>query len=94
MRLKICLDSLTSNYLIPYNYNSILNAMICRRISDLDLAAKLHFSQDFKFSFLQIYIPEMKVTRKGVISKDGSLEFYISSSNDQLIKSLVKGHLA
>jgi len=94
MRLKISLSSSGSNYLIPYNYNSILNAIIYRKISDLDLAAKLHFSQDFKFfTFSQIYVPERKLTKKGIVSKDGKLEFYISSPNDDLIKSLVEGHL-
>lgn len=94
MRLKIRLSSSGSNYLIPYNYNSILNAMIYRKISDLDLAAKLHFSQDFKFfTFSQIYVPERKLTRKGIVSRDGKLEFYISSPNHKLIKSLVEGHL-
>jgi len=49
MRLKISLTSNNGNYLIPYNYNHILSAIIYRKIADLDLAAKLHFSKDFKF---------------------------------------------
>lgn len=94
MRLKISLASSSGNYLIPYNYNHILSAIIYRKIADLDLASKLHFSKDFKFfTFSQIYVPEFKLTRKGVISRDGKLEFYISSPNDELIKSLVEGHL-
>jgi len=94
MRLKISLTSTNSNYLIPYNYNHILSAIIYRKISDLDLAAKLHFSKDFKFfTFSQIYAPNWKRTNRGIISRDGKLEFYISSPNDELIKSLVEGHL-
>lgn len=94
MRLKISLASSKSNYLIPYNYNHILSAIIYRKIADLDLAAKLHFSKDFKFfTFSQIYAPNWKRTNRGIISRDGKLEFYISSPNDDLIKSLVEGHL-
>lgn len=94
MRLKISLSSRSSNYLIPYNYNHILSAIIYRKISDLDLAAKLHFSKDFKFfTFSQIYVPQWRRTKRGIISQDGKLEFYVSSPNDELIKSLVEGHL-
>ena len=94
MRLKISLASSSGNYLIPYNYNHILSAIIYRKIADLDLASKLHFSKDFKFfTFSQIYVPQFKLTKRGVISRDGKLEFYISSPNDELIKSLVEGHL-
>ena len=93
-RLKISLKSPNSNYLIPYNYNHILSAIIYRKIADLDLAAKLHFSKDFKFfTFSQIYVPELILTKRGIISRNGKLEFYISSPNDHLIKSLVEGHL-
>lgn len=94
MRLKISLASSNNNYLIPYNYNHILSAIIYRKIADLDLASKLHFSKDFKFfTFSQIYVPQFKLTKQGVISGDGKLEFYISSPNDELIKSLIEGHL-
>jgi len=94
MRLKISLSSRSSNYLIPYNYNHILSAIIYRKIADLDLASKLHFSRDFKFfTFSQIYAPDWRRTKNGIISRDGKLEFYISSPNDDLIKSLVEGHL-
>lgn len=94
MRLKISLSSGKSNFLIPFNYNHILSAIIYRKIADLDLAAKLHFSKDFKFfTFSQIYVPKFKLTKNGVLSMDGKLEFYVSSPNDDLIKSLVEGHL-
>ena len=94
MRLKINLSSTKANYLIPFNYNHILSAIIYRKIADLDLAAKLHFSKDFKFfTFSQIYFSDWKRIKQGIISKDGKLSFYISSPNDNLIKSLVEGHL-
>lgn len=94
MRLKISLASSKSNLLIPFNYNHILSAIIYRKIADLDLAAKLHFSKDFKFfTFSQLYFSNWKRTKNGIISKDGKLYFYISSPNEQLIKSLVEGHL-
>ncbi len=94
MRLKISLSSTKANYLIPFNYNHILSAIIYRKIADLDLAAKLHFSKDFKFfTFSQIYFSDWKRIKQGFVSKDGKISFYISSPNDQLIKSLVEGHL-
>ena len=52
MRLKISLKAPKNDYLIPYNYNHILSAIIYRKIADLDLASQLHASQDFKhFTF-------------------------------------------
>lgn len=94
MRLKINLTSKKRDYLIPYNYNHILSAILYRKIADLDLAAKLHFSKDYKFfTFSQIYFPQWKRTKRGIISRDGKLEFHVSSPNDELIKSLVEGHL-
>jgi len=94
MRLKIVLNSQMSNYLIPYNYNHLISAIIYRKIYDLDLAAKLHFSKDYKFfTFSQIYVPQFKLTKNGVLSRDGKIEFYVSSPNDDLIRSLVEGHL-
>ncbi|MDI6723496.1 MAG: CRISPR-associated endoribonuclease Cas6 [Methanobacterium sp.] len=58
------------------------------------MASKLHFSRDFKFfTFSQIYAPDWRRTKNGIISRDGKLEFYVSSPNDDLIKSLVEGHL-
>lgn len=94
MRLKISLTSPGSNYLIPYNYNHILSAIIYRKISDLDLAAKLHFSKDFKFfTFSQLNIPNRRRIDEGIISKDGKFHFFISSPNDYLIQSMVEGYL-
>ena len=94
MRLKINLRSPNNHLLIPYNYNHVLSAIIYRKINDLDLAAKLHFSKDFKFfTFSQIYFEKWKYNRQGIVSLDGKLSFYVSSPNDHLIKSLVEGHL-
>lgn len=94
MRLKISLTSKNGNYLIPYNYNHILSAIIYRKIADLDLAAKLHFSKDFKFfTFSQLNIPNRMRGNGGIISKDGKFHFFISSPNDYLIQSMVEGYL-
>ncbi|NYB25949.1 MAG: CRISPR-associated endoribonuclease Cas6 [Methanobacteriaceae archaeon] len=94
MRLKISLSSSKANYLIPFNYNHILSAIIYRKIADLDLAAKLHFSKDFKFfTFSQLIIPERRIADEGIISKDGKFHFFISSPNDYLIQSMVEGYL-
>jgi len=94
MRLKISLSSTKANHLIPFNYNHILSAIIYRKIADLDLAAKLHFSKDFKFfTFSQLNIPNRKPGNEGIISKDGKFHFFISSPNDYLIQSMVEGYL-
>jgi len=94
MRLKISLTSKNGNYLIPYNYNHILSAIIYRKIADLDLAAKLHFSKDFKFfTFSQLNIPNRMRGNGGIISKDGKFHFFISSPNEYLIQSMVEGYL-
>ena len=94
MRLRIVLSGGKGNFLIPYNYNYVLSAIVYSKIGDLGLASSLHFSRDFKFfTFSQIYVPDWRRTKQGIVSKDGKLEFYISSPNDELIKSLVEGHL-
>lgn len=60
MRLKISLASKNSNYMIPYNYNHILSAISYRKIADLDLASKLHFSKDFKFLIFLFQVYTLK----------------------------------
>jgi CRISPR-associated endoribonuclease Cas6 len=94
MRLKISLASGNGEYKIPFNYNYQLSSLIYRKIADLDLASDLHISSDFKFfTFSQIYVPRRRITKNGIISRDGKLEFYISSPNDYLIKSMVESYL-
>jgi CRISPR-associated endoribonuclease Cas6 len=94
MRLKISLASENGEYRIPYNYNYQLSSLIYRKIADLDLASELHISSDFKFfTFSQIYVPKRRITKNGIISRDGKLHFYISSPNDYLIQSMVEAYL-
>ena len=94
MRLKISLKSGKGEYKIPYNYNYQLSSLIYRKIADLNLASELHISSDFKFfTFSQIYVSNRKTTRSCIISKDGRMEFYVSSPNDYLIKSMVESYL-
>jgi CRISPR-associated endoribonuclease Cas6 len=94
MRLKISLKAPKNDYLIPYNYNHILSAIIYRKIADLDLASQLHGSKDFKhFTFSQINIPRRRPSKNGLISRDGKFHFYISSPHDYLIQTMVEGYL-
>ncbi|MDO5851596.1 MAG: CRISPR-associated endoribonuclease Cas6 [Methanobacteriaceae archaeon] len=94
MRLKITLKSKTNYLKIPFNYNHWLSAIIYKKIDDLNLSQKLHSSTSFKFfTFSQINVPFKKITKTGIISKNGVINFYISSSNDYLIKSMVNGYL-
>lgn len=89
IRLKISLKAPKNNYLIPYNYNHILSAIIYRKIADLDLASQLHASKDFKhFTFSQINIPRRRPSKNGLISREGKFHFYISSPHDYLIQSM------
>lgn len=59
------------------------------------MASELHSSSDFKyFTFSQIDVPRRRVIPgKGVVSRDGKLNFYISSPHDYLIQSMVEGYL-
>ena len=94
MRLKISLSASRKNYFIPFNYNNVLQSIIYRKIRDLYLAAKLHFSMDFKFfTFSQLFIPKRKLVDNGFISENGKFHFFISSPNDYLIQSMVEGYL-
>jgi len=93
MRLKINLKA-KNNFKVPFNYNHILSAIIYNKIHDLELAYQLHSSTSFKFfNFSRINIPNREIVKDGIISKDGLLNFYLSSPNDSLIKSLVDGFL-
>ena len=93
MRLKISLKS-EKSLLIPFNYNHIISSIIYNKIADLNLANDLHSSKSFKFfTFSQLNIPRRKIVKEGIISKDGAVNFQISSPNEYLIKSLVEGHL-
>ena len=91
MRLKINLKG-KNNFKIPFNYNHILSSIIYKKIDDLDLAYELHASNSFKFfNFSQLNIPNRKIMKDGIISKNGSFSFYLSSPNDLLIKNIVNG---
>lgn len=91
MRLKINIKA-KNNYKIPFNYHHILSSIIYNKIADLDLANELHDSTSFKFfNFSQLNIPHRKIVKDGIIAKNGKLNFYLSSPNDLLIRSLVDG---
>ena len=91
MRLKINLKA-KNNFKVPFSYNHILSSIIYKKIADLDLAHELHTSNSFKFfNFSQLNIPKRKIVEDGILSKNGRLNFYLSSPNDILIKNLVSG---
>lgn len=91
MRLRINIKA-KNNYKIPFNYHHILSSIIYNKIADLDLANELHDSTSFKFfNFSQLNIPQRKIVKDGIIAKNGKLNFYLSSPNDLLIRSLVDG---
>lgn len=91
MRLKINIKS-KNNFKIPFNYNHIVSSIIYNKIIDLNLAHELHSSNTFKFfNFSQLNIPQRKIIDAGIISKNGKINFYLSSPNDLLIKNLVSG---
>lgn len=93
MRLKIFLKG-KQNLKIPFNYNHILSAIIYNKIADLDFAYNLHSSNSFKFfTFSQINFNKRPIINNGLISQDGRINFYLSSPDDYLIKSLVDGFL-
>ena len=79
---------------IPFNYNYILSSIIYSKIADLNLAKELHSSKSFKFfTFSQLYIHQRNRVNNGFISKNGTINFQITSPNSHLIKSLINGYL-
>ena len=93
MRLKIYLKG-KKNLKIPFNYNHILSAIIYNKIADLDFAYELHTSNSFKFfTFSEINFNKKPLIDNGLIAQDGRINFYLSSPNDFLIKTLVDGFL-
>ncbi|GAA5819258.1 MAG: CRISPR-associated endoribonuclease Cas6 [Methanobrevibacter sp. CfCl-M3] len=93
MRLKIYLKADKSLF-IPFNYNHVISSIIYKKIADLEFASELHSSKTFKFfTFSNLNIPKRKIVKNGIISKNGSVNFQISSPNEYLIKNLVEGHL-
>lgn len=91
MRLKINLKA-KNNFKVFFNYNHIVSSIIYNKIIDLDLAHELHSSNTFKFfNFSQLNIPKRKMADDGIITKNGVINFYLSSPNDLLIKNLVNG---
>jgi CRISPR-associated endoribonuclease Cas6 len=94
IRLKINLSAAEKHFKVPFNYNHILSAIIYNKIADLDLVHELHASKDYKFfTFSQIFVSQRKNLKDFMISRDGKISFFISSPNDQLIKSMVEGYL-
>lgn len=93
MRLKIYLKA-NNEFIVPFNYNYALSSLIYNKIADTELTNKLHQSQSFKFfTFSQLNIKNRRIVKEGIISKDGKVDFQVSSPNEYLIKNLVEGHL-
>ena len=91
MRLKLNLKA-KKDFKVPFSYNHILSSIIYNKIIDLDLAHNLHASNSFKFfNFSQLNIPKRKIVDDGIISRNGKINFYLSSPNDLLIKNIVNG---
>ncbi|MCL2116053.1 MAG: CRISPR-associated endoribonuclease Cas6 [Methanobrevibacter sp.] len=60
----------------------------------MNLAKELHSSKSFKFfTFSQLYIHQRNRVNNGFISKNGTINFQITSPNSHLIKSLINGYL-
>jgi CRISPR-associated endoribonuclease Cas6 len=94
MRLKMHLKS-KKRLLIPFNYNHVISSIIYKKIADFKLARELHSSKTFKFfTFSQLNIPQRKITKEGIITRNGTMNLEISSPNEHLIKSLIEGNLA
>lgn len=91
MRIKINLKA-KNNFKVPFNYNHILSSIIYNKIEDLELAEKLHNSNSFKFfNFSQLGISKRKIVKDGIISKNGKLNFYLSSPDDMVMNNIVSG---
>jgi len=94
MRLKITLKSKKNRLKVPFNYNHIVSAIVYNKIYDLELAQKLHSSQSYKFfTFSNLHIHKFRLLKDGLLSQNGKIDFFISSPDDYLIKSLVEGFL-
>ncbi|MCK9150528.1 CRISPR-associated endoribonuclease Cas6 [Methanobacterium alcaliphilum] len=94
MRLKISLSAPEKHLKIPYNYNHVLSAIVYNKIVDLDMAQELHESTNYKFfTFSQLFVSKRKNLKDFMISRNGKFSFFISSPNDELIKSMVEGYL-
>ena len=80
MRINVTLKSPNNDLKIPFNYNHVFSGIIYNKINDLDLAFELHSSKSFKFfTFSQINISKKRLVKNGFISKNGKINFYISS---------------
>ena len=92
MRLKLYLTNENGIINVPFNYNHILSSIIYGLMENIDYASKLHAKKTFKyFSFSRINISQRKMVDGGFISKNGKINFIISSPDDVLITELVKG---
>jgi len=68
--------------------------MIYNKIANKDLAAKLHQTKNYKFfTFSELQIMKRKPLKKYLIAENGELSLYISSPDEEFIKSLVEGFL-
>lgn len=92
MRLKLFLTSENGLINVPFNYNHILSAIIYDLMDDVNFSSELHSERSFKyFSFSQINVSKSKLVDGGLISRNGKINFIISSPHDKLITELVNG---
>ena len=96
MRGRILLTTREVDFLLPYTYPYHLASAIYRSLANVspDMATELHDRQGFKFfTFSWLQIPKRRATPEGLRVLSRSCHFYLSSPDEQLFRSLMRGLL-
>ncbi len=95
MRIKLCLKT-DENTLIPFNYQYQVASLIYSLIGYVNpkFAENIHNKTTYKFfTFSELLIKNREITTNGIKTKNGNVDLFVSSPNEEFIKNIVKALL-
>ena len=94
MRFNITLQNQEGGVLFPFNYNEIITSLIYNNLVDMGVDLDFHDSKDFKFfTFSNIIFSKFEVTKDGINSIDGIINFQVSSPDSKLLRKIINGFI-
>lgn len=94
MRCNVTLQNQSGGVLFPFNYNHILTSVIYNNLLVAGIDLDFHDSKDFKFfTFSNIIFSKFEVTKNGINSIDGTINFQISSPDSKLLRKIIDGFI-
>lgn len=94
MRCNVTLQNQSGGVLFPFNYNHIITSIIYNNLFVAGIDLNFHDSKDFKFfTFSNIFFSKFEITKEGIKSIDGTINFQISTPDSKLLRKIIDGFI-